>query len=128
MSTFGCVQKTVTTRKTHDCDICGRTIPKGFNAAHTSGMWEGDWQNWYACEFCKDNCIPNSEEGISNQDFTDYVFEMPEANCPRCTASYGDIDFEIEQDSDTIAFSCERCGHKWTHEIYGVTRQREEGK
>lgn len=44
------------TRRNHTCEFCGRVIPSGTaNILHWKGMWEGEFQNSYACNWCEDN-------------------------------------------------------------------------
>lgn len=125
MSSFGCEGKTVRTIKPHQCAVCSRIIPKGGFAFHVHGMWQGDWQNWYCCPFCENEILPDKfDEPIGEQDFTDFVYEMDEATCPICKSNYGDIDYDIADDSDTIHFTCNDCGHEWTKEIYGITHHK----
>jgi len=45
--------KTVKTRKTHRCDICGRQIRKGAKAHYWSGIYEGAFQSGYAHSVCQ---------------------------------------------------------------------------
>lgn len=120
MTTFGCNTQIIKTRKPHTCLICNRIIPKGFRAYHTGGMWQGDWQNWYCCTYCHNEVIDFNGEEVGEQDFTDYVYELSESHCPDCKGKYGDIDFDISEDSDVIKFTCNDCGRTWTHQIYGI--------
>ena len=44
------------TRKPHKCVFCGRTIPAGSpNIYNWAGLYEGDFQNSYACNWCEDH-------------------------------------------------------------------------
>ena len=44
------------TRKPHTCEFCGRVIPTGAtNILNWKGMWEGEFQNSYACNWCEDH-------------------------------------------------------------------------
>ena len=44
------------TRKSHKCEFCGRTIPAGSpNIYNWAGLYEGDFQNSYACHWCEDH-------------------------------------------------------------------------
>ena len=44
------------TRKSHKCEFCGRTIPAGSpNIYNWAGLYEGDFQNSYACNWCEDH-------------------------------------------------------------------------
>ena len=56
MSWAFCETEHVKTRKDHRCIFCGRVIPKGStNIYHWHGMYDGDFQNSYACNWCEDN-------------------------------------------------------------------------
>ena len=44
------------TRKPHNCIFCGRVIPAGTpNIYNLVGLFEGDFQNAYACHWCEDH-------------------------------------------------------------------------
>ena len=44
------------TRKSHKCVFCGRTIPAGSpNIYNWAGLYEGVFQNSYACNWCEDH-------------------------------------------------------------------------
>jgi hypothetical protein len=46
-------QKTVKTRKPHKCDGCRRTIPKGAQADHCTGLCCHEWSSFYVCHDCQ---------------------------------------------------------------------------
>jgi len=50
-----CETKHVKTRKDHRCVFCGRGISKGNVILHWHGMYEGDFQNSYACHWCEEH-------------------------------------------------------------------------
>jgi len=130
MSTFGCKQLIVKTRKPHICALCNRNIPVGFSALHQTGMWEGDWQNWYACQFCADKVLPtvqDYDDEISDEDFKQYILGLPEAKCLKCGGAWNKIYFDVKGDSDTITYNCQKCGHEWIHQIYGIQQNFVEG-
>lgn len=127
MSTFGCQGKSVITQKEHKCEICKRMIRPRRKVLHVGGMYEGDWQNWHACGYCENEVLPKLENGepIGDDDFSSHVFDLEEAKCPKCNKKYL-ISFDIPGDSDTITYRCSACGSEWTHEIYGITRDKPE--
>lgn len=51
----------VKTRKEHKCEFCGDDIPKGNSAYFVSGIYSGEFINYYWCLRCKD-FIDNHEE------------------------------------------------------------------
>ena len=46
-------EKVVKTRKDHQCLTCGSKIPKGLKVHYCSGVYDGEFYNYYMCEFCK---------------------------------------------------------------------------
>lgn len=114
MSNFGGTNH-VTTRKPHSCIFCNRAIPVKSNAYNYRGMWEDNWQNWYSCEICQtnDDISGDSSEGISGDEFRDWVYEQDFADCPKCKATYSEIDFEWSKDETTLLFECSDCEEKW---------------
>lgn len=52
MSTFH-NERTVTTRKPHRCEWCGREIPAGFLAVYSAGKFNGDFYTRYAHPACE---------------------------------------------------------------------------
>jgi len=118
MSDFGNLKK-IKTRKPHTCLFCQRTIPVNTEAYNYKGMWEDTWQNNYSCETCQTNdaISGDASEGISGDEFHDWVREQSWADCPECKASYSEIDFEWSEDEKTLIFECSDCGKKWEHFI-----------
>ena len=74
MSDFG-DYKHVKTKKPHICVYCGRKIPAGKRAWNYKGQYQGDWQNWYSCEYCHDYVEPTcmDEEYINGDEFNEYI-------------------------------------------------------
>jgi hypothetical protein len=70
-------EKVVKTRKEHQCLTCDSTIPKGIKAHYCSGIYDGEFYNYYMSEFCKhifeiDENIDTSD-GISSGDTQENV-------------------------------------------------------
>jgi len=59
-------EKLVKTRKEHQCLTCGFIIPKGIKAHYCSGKYDGEFYNFYLCEFCKK--IYEIDENIDTSD------------------------------------------------------------
>jgi hypothetical protein len=65
-------EKIVKVRKDHQCLTCGSNINKGLRAYYRSGIYNGEFYNYYMCEFCSkiyeiDEDIDTSN-GISSYD------------------------------------------------------------
>ena len=91
MSDFGSY-KHVKTRKPHKCIYCGRVIPVGLKARIFKGMWEGNWQNWYACGFCEKNVEPEyaeTSEGINGDEFSEWFWDSEHFHCNKCENKHG---------------------------------------
>ena len=116
MSTFG-IYKCVKIRKKHSCVLCGRTIPLGKKAWNNTGMFEGDWQNWYMCIPCNDNIEVEYGEDISDEDFSTWLYSQPDSSkCPSCgEESY--IDWDFSANGENVEFECGECDHKWEKHI-----------
>jgi len=69
-------QKTVKqTKKDHQCEFCGRIIPKGSqNIFNWSGKFDGELVNCYACHWCMDN-EDKLVDGEEILDFWDCLYE-----------------------------------------------------
>lgn len=118
MSDFG-EEKWVKTRKPHSCAYCGRKIPNGTKARNYNGMWEGDWQNWYACEFCVTHVEPDyAERGeyISGDEFQEW-FRDNRLKCPNCGTDTHRHEWDWIKDDTAIAVECCECEHSWLVEI-----------
>ncbi len=130
MSDFG-EYKYVKTRKEHLCIYCGRMIPKGLTVRNYHGMWENDWQNWYACDFCIKFVEPDYvdvEEGISGDgiEFNDWFYESGYINCSNCNTLKCVHDWDWENLTH-IKIRCSGCEHTWVVEIpIELERQEEE--
>ena len=118
MSDFGEMRKVIT-RKPHSCEYCGRIIPVGSTAHNCRGMWDGEWQNWYACDFCKgDDAISEyTRDPISGDEFNEWMHEQDFAACPKCKVWRGNIDWEWSKDGMSINFECGDCEIEWNHFI-----------
>ncbi|PID03622.1 hypothetical protein CSV67_02985 [Sporosarcina sp. P2] len=53
MSSFNNHRKVNKTRKDHRCLGCQDLIPKGEKAINNSGVFEGDFYNYYLCSPCE---------------------------------------------------------------------------
>ena len=119
MSDFG-NYKYVKTRKIHHCVYCNRAIPIGTMARNFSGIWEGDWQNWYTCGFCEKEVEPNYAEpsdGISGDEFSNWLYESDYVICKKCN---GNRRYSAEWDwidITHIKVTCGDCWHEWIVEI-----------
>ena len=58
-----CDSKNVKTRKEHNCAFCGRTILAGSEVFYWGGMYNGEFQSSYACNWCDDH-----QESLLNLD------------------------------------------------------------
>ena len=113
--------KHVKTRKEHQCVFCGRTIPKGTKARNFSGLWEGDWQNWYTCGFCErevENEYANTGEEISGDEFRYWLEESKHFTCPHS----GNNEYRNRNgwgwiDNTHIQLGCGKCKKEWEVEI-----------
>lgn len=59
-------EKIVKTRKDHKCLTCDSIIPKGIKAHYCSGIYDGEFYNYYRCEFC--NKIYEIDKNIDTSD------------------------------------------------------------
>lgn len=67
MSSFNNHRKVNKTRKEHNCLGCLENISKGDNAINNSGMFEGEFYNYYLCLPCEEVVKENRdyfEEGL----------------------------------------------------------------
>ena len=119
MGNFG-DYKYVKTKKVHACIYCGRKIPAGNKMRNYHGLWEGDWQNWYACGFCEKYVEPEyTEHGecISGDEFNDWFYDSDHMICKKC---FGNRRYYAEWDwidLTHIKITCGDCGHEWVVEI-----------
>jgi hypothetical protein len=91
------------TRKDHRCAYCGRTIPKGNKVFNWHGMFEGEFQNSYACHWCDehqdelvddDGCISDFWECI------DSILDYPHEKYEEYDYSDFNGDYLVLYDSD----------------------------
>ena len=117
MSDFG-TYKDVKIRKEHSCIYCSRTIPIGSIARNYRGMWQGDWQNWYACGFCIENVEPCSDgEEINGSEFAEWFYDTDHMVCKKCETRYRN-NWDWEDDSNTaIRVFCAKCSDEWVVQI-----------
>lgn len=106
----------VKTRKPHRCEFCGRIIPSRTpNILHWKGMWDGEFQNSYACNWCEDNqkyLVDDSNNEIS--DFGESLREVIFVNeldvLEDATYYEGDGDYFIfnsyETDKELLRIKC----------------------
>lgn len=120
MSDFG-DYNLVKTRKDHSCVYCGRTIPKGTKAFNCKGLFEGDWQNWYACQFCDREVVPDYAEPndyISGDEFNEWFLDQDYFKCKKCENMQYRHHNDWEWISSTkIKVECGDCGNTWEVEI-----------
>jgi len=120
MSDFG-NYKIVKTRKEHSCIYCGRKIPIGTEAWNSTGLWEGDWQNWYACKFCNREVVPDyAEQGepISGDEFNEWFRDTDYMKCKECGNSKTRYRNDWDWISPTrIKVECEDRDNTWEVEI-----------
>lgn len=100
-----CETKHVKTRKDHKCIFCGRVIPKeSKDIYHWHGMFEGEFQSEYACNWCEDhqndmvdawdNSIIGFWDSIREIIFKDKIQELEKI----------DEDLEIKLEDDYLVF------------------------
>jgi hypothetical protein len=100
-----CETEHIKTRKDHKCIFCHRIIPKGSpNIYHWHGMYDGEFQNSYACHWCEDyqdsmvddwdNEILDFWDCIREDLFYDKIQELKKI----------DEDLEIELEGDYLVF------------------------
>ena len=106
------------TRKPHDCLICDREIPIGKSAFNWNGLYDGEFQNGYACMYCFENKIgrDSGEDEIGGDDFNYWVEEQGFSTCPNCGEVQGFNSYEWDLLKENISFECD-CGHDWTVHI-----------
>lgn len=108
------------TRKKHFCVLCERTIPTGKPAASWFQVEGGDAWSPYLCKFCEDLYISGQvdfSEGIDGAIFNDWLHEQEFAQCPKCKAKYGEIEWSWLKDRETTEVFCCNCNHEWIHRI-----------
>jgi hypothetical protein len=96
------------TRKEHECLICGRKIPVGKPAYNWRGLYDGDFQNSYACRFCYENHIGMHSEEISECEFNDWLYEQDFMKCHECEDRYSQ-DWNWVNGCEDIEIECECC-------------------
>ena len=102
------------TRKEHECLMCGRTIPIGKPAYNWRGLYDGEFQNSYACMFCIGNDIGTHGEELSDCEFNDWIYEQDFMQC-QCGNRYHSYWYWVNNQED-VEIECEECGEK--HIIY----------
>lgn len=115
MSEFFIEKHIKKTRKPHECVYCQRSIPVGKSATNCVGKWQGDFQNWYADDFCFNNkeITEGCEEGISGDEFDYWIRENEKGKCPSCGDRYN-TDMKWDKTREIVNFECEECETKWS--------------
>jgi len=115
MSDFGNYIYIQKTRKPHKCIYCNRTIPVGKSAWKYVGMWENEFQSWYSDCFCDDNKEISGycEEGISGDEFDEWLRESDYGRCPNCCERY-QVDSNWDETEESVNMECEICDTKWS--------------
>lgn len=116
MSDFGNYKQLKTT-KPHECVYCRRIIPKGTSCFNYRGMFQGDWQNWYSCEFCEKHVDPVMNEPISGDELIDWITSSEYFKCPNCGKHTSSHEYEWKNNDTNVLIECIECEHEWSIEI-----------
>lgn len=120
MSDFG-EYRYVKIRKPHQCVYCGRTLLIGITARLYKGLFQGDWQNWYACGFCVENVEPSyaePNEFISGDEFSEWLWDSDHYKCKKCeNKMYRHHNSSDWINSTHLKISCGDCDNEWIVEI-----------
>ena len=108
-----------TCRKPHKCITCGRIIHPGFHAHNYVGNFEGDFQNWYMCDYCYTYVLPQIPAGECFDTYYELHAYLEYTNevCPEC--GWKKYDARVHRDKDdvckyTVTFGC---GHHIDYHI-----------
>lgn len=110
------------TKKPHTCEFCGRVIPSGsLSIYHWKGLWDGEFQNSYACYWCNENKdrfvdyfdyeIIDFWDCLREDVFYDEFRKYRECDCIDERGFAGNIEAKFE--GDYLIFKCEDCGKEW---------------
>lgn len=124
MSDFGNYSQ-IKIRKDHKCVYCERTIPKGTSCFNYRGLWQGDWQNWYSCEFCEIHVDPISNEPISGDEFINWLTSSSHFKCPNCEKHTSNHNFKWSKNCTAVDVQCTQCQFEWVVEIPFEVESRE---
>ena len=102
------------TRKVHICEYCGRKIEIGESCNNESGMYEGEFNNYYLCRCLNfiSKYSPDLSDGFSSGEFYEEIYNMQIAPCPKC-GSDNHREYEWSEDSMKCQFECDDCDEKW---------------
>lgn len=92
----------VKTRKEHKCEHCRRIIPKGSKVLNWHGMWDGEFQNSYACHWCEKQRDFLVDENNYIVDFWDGIYYVFEDEISELKKEYDDLEWDLE--GDYLAF------------------------
>lgn len=91
MNEFWNVKK-VKPRKTHRCDICGKTIAIGEYCMYENGKFDGEFQSLYLCMTCydlKEHYCHENREHVSDYGWNadNIIEDIRERICTECSTS-----------------------------------------
>lgn len=108
-------KKVKKTRKEHRCEFCSRKIPVGSSCSNESGMYEGDFHNYYLCNRCVEVIYKwdiDLSDGFSRGEFYEHAYERKIADCPACGERHGED--EWSEDTMVCFYECGTCDNTWT--------------
>ncbi len=118
------------TRTRHWCAMCNRLIPEKHKAHYYVGEFEGDFQDWYLCDFCYSNVLGTLEDGeyLDIEYFWKY-FRENLLRCPVCGKSdeYEDKIRLPDNMAEIVNCTCSHCGNTYTVEVPFDLPEREVG-
>lgn len=111
------------TRKPHRCVICNRIIPKGTkNIYHYSGMFNGNFQNSYICNWCEDHeDIFKDELDETYYDFDEIIID----EFKNIHDKYYDVNILLKYEGDNIIFIDEENNVEIGKESFPIQRKDE---
>lgn len=100
------------TKSPHRCIICTRCIPPGHKAHNYVGEYEGEFQNWYTCDYCYQNdLIPYNEEiSCDGQEFYSHIEVKFE--CEECGSVVDPCIRRNKENPELYIITCQTCGNK----------------
>lgn len=103
------------TRKEHICLFCNAAIPAGSTCSHESGMYEGEMNNYYLCDRCRELLSSSQGPWVDPWDntlgeFVDCLASTGAGSCPRCSKQHYS-GFEFATDMLSAENECCSCGH-----------------